>query len=87
MAKKRRRRRTSLITKAINAGVLLLAFSHPLKVLLAGGDVAGNLAFAATGGADRGRFSIDNALPLYGPMIAAIILKKAISMVRRHARI
>ncbi len=92
MAKKRRRRRPSLLTKGINIGVLLLAFSRPLAIIFGGGDIGRKLAIIsseATGGlAGTNRtFSTDAALAFYGPMGAAIILKKAISMVRKAARI
>ncbi len=77
-----------MITKAINAGVLLLAFSRPIQHLLAGGAVdvlvnEASLGLAGTGG----KFDKDAAIRFYGPMLAAIVLKKAISMVRRTARV
>lgn len=89
MAKKRKRRRMSLLTKAINWGVLLFAFGRPIQLLLAGGpNVARDLAFEASGGLATGAsFNKDAVLRFYGPMVAAIVLKKAISMVRRTARV
>ncbi len=92
MAKKRRRRRASLLTKAINIGVLALAFAKPIDILLKGVDVPNQLVFHASAGLARldgvaGRFNKDAAAQFYGPMVAAIILKKAISMVRRTARV
>lgn len=88
MAKKRRRRRTSLLTKGINIGVLLLAFSRPIQLLLAGNrNIGEQLAFEASAGLTGGSFNQSTAIKFYGPMVAAIILKKAISMVRRTARV
>ncbi len=81
-----------MITKAINIGVLLLAFSTPIKQLLEGrttdlirGASLGFIdpAFANQGGA----FNKAAALEFYGPMGAALLLKKAISMIRRSARV
>ncbi len=86
MAKKKRgRRRASLLTKAINIGVLALAFSRPIKLILEGNTDA--LVDEATVGMRRGTFNKDFAMKFYGPMLAAIVLKKAISMVRKTARV
>ncbi len=89
MAKKRRRRRASLLTKGINIGVLALAFWPAIQRLMAG--QAGQLIGLYTGGLVRvgggSSFNKDLLLEAYGPMIAAIVLKKAISMVRRTARV
>ena len=89
MAKKRRRRRPSLLTKAINVGVLLLAFSRPLEILIGPGElgqktkrIAGEAAFNLPG-----PFNLDIGLRMYGPMVGAIVLKKVISMVRKTARV
>ncbi len=92
MAKKRRRRKASLLTKAINVGVLLLAFSRPIQLLTtAGPDAARRIVIEATAGlvkpGGQGKFDQNVALGFYGPMVAAIALKKAISMVRRTARV
>ncbi len=86
MAKRKRgRRRTSLITKGINIGILLLAFSRPLKLLLSGAP-AEQFAREASAGMTDGKFDKNAAMAFYGPMLAAIILKKAVSMVRKTAR-
>ncbi len=85
MAKKKRSRRTSLLTKAINIGILGLAFSRPIQLALAG-EIE-SLKFEATAGMVEGRFDKEAALRFYGPMGAAILLKKAISMVRKTARV
>ncbi len=87
MAKKRRRRRASLLTKGINLGVLLLAFSRPIQLLLAGGDIGAKFAFEASMGLTGGSFNKNIAIKFYGPMLAAIILKKSISMVRKTAHV
>ncbi len=89
MAKKRRRRKTSLMTKAINVGVLLLAFSRPLQVIMSTSD----LGFAAKviareasfGMTEHGKFKLSEGMNIYGPMVGALILKKVISMVRKSA--
>lgn len=87
MAKKRRRRRASLLTKAINVGILALAFSTPIRMIL-NNNPAGIIRGATAGLAGPSRsFNKGDALDFYGPMIGAIILKKAISMVRRTARV
>lgn len=92
MAKKRRSRRTKLLTKAINWGVLLLAFARPIQLAMVG-DFRGIIR-GATGGlvnpaqaSGMGAFNQSEAVTFYGPMLAAIVLKKAISMVRRTARV
>lgn len=92
MAKKRRRRRASLLTKGINLGVLALAFSPALQALAAGrwGQLvegySGGLAKDPQSGSG-GTFRTQVATAWYGPLLAAIILKKAISTVRRMARV
>ena len=85
MAKKRRRRKTSLITKAINVGILALAFQPAIAELLAGRTQF--IAKIYSAGLSEGTFDKALAVRAYGPMLAAIILKKAISMVRKTARI
>ena len=88
MAKKRRRRKTSLITKAINVGVLLLAFKRPIELFLARGGVGAGEVIAreaSFGMSDGGNFNLNQGLQMYGPMIGALVLKKVISMVRKTA--
>ncbi len=87
MAKKRKRRSPSLLTKGINIGILALAFSPALQAISSGGDIAGKLADLYTAGLRRGSFNKDFAMQAYGPILAAILLKKAISMVRKVARV
>lgn len=92
MAKKRRRRRASLLTKAINVGVLLLAFARPLQLAMSG-DTNAIIRGASFGMVNPGQasgtspFNKAEAISFYGPMVAAIVLKKAISMVRKTVRI
>ncbi len=75
-----------MLTKAINVGILALAFSRPIELLLAGR--AQDIATEATGGITAGlNFNKDLALRFYGPMIGAFVLKKAISMIRKTARV
>ena len=88
MAKKRRRRKMSLLTKVINVGVLLIAFSRPLQIFASSPAnlmaAARQVAREATG--DNGK-NFNLAVGFYSPMIGAIVLKKAISMVRKTARV
>ncbi len=86
MAKKRRRRRTKLLTKAINVGILALAFSRPIELALLGRF--NDIATEATGGITAGTaFNKDLVIRFYGPMLGAFVLKKAISMIRKTARV
>ena len=90
--KKKRRRKASLLTKAINVGILALAFATPIKLLMKGGTGAIDaIIWRATGGlvtpSGTGTFNKNLAIEFYGPMLAAILLKKAISMVRKSARV
>ncbi len=86
MAKKKGSRKPKLLTKVINAGILLLAFSRPIQMVLAKAKTE-DIVNEATMGFSQGSFRQDWAMQFYGPMLAAIILKKAISMVRKTARI
>ncbi len=89
MAKKRRRRRVSLLTKVINIGVLALAFSPALQNILAGkpDQLLRGYSAGLVGPGGTGTFSKETALAWYGPIVAAIVLKKAISMVRKTVRV
>jgi len=91
LAKKRRRRRPSLLTKGINVGILAIAFSGVLRRLFTQGFSTAALqriAADATGDLSiGGKFNQQVALQFYGPMLGAIVLKKVISMVRRTARV
>ncbi len=81
------------MTKAINAGLLLLAFSRPIQLFMERGAAAAPILLEeATGrlvrsGGGAGKFEMASALQLYGPMLAAIVLKKAVSMVRKTIRV
>ncbi len=86
MPKKKRRRKTSLLTKAINVGVLAMALSPAINKLLRGAPLESYVDLYSAG-LNKGSFNQTFALEAYGPMVAAIILKKAISMLRRTARI
>ncbi len=74
-----------MLTKGINIGILLLAFSWFIRKIIAG--QTDRIVEGATAGLSTGSFSKDTAMKVYGPMLAAIVLKKAISMVRRQARV
>ena len=78
------------MTKAINVGVLLLAFSAPLRILLGPGSARTKsilISSGASAGFSQGSFNQAAAIEFYGPMLAAIVLKKAVSMVRKTARV
>ncbi len=91
--KKRKGRRASLLTKAINIGVLALAFSPALKNIMDGkwGELArgysGGLVKNPQSGFGDGEFDQATVLSWYGPILAAVVLKKAISLVRKTARV
>lgn len=78
------------MTKVINAGVLLLAFSEVIRQALRGKQGVEDLVRAATfdmaGKGSTGKFDLGKGMTVYGPMIAALVLKKVISMVRKNAR-
>lgn len=87
MAKKRKSRRPSMLTKAINIGILALAFKRPIELAIAG-NFNGIIEGATLGfGTGSPTFAKEAALQFYGPMVAAVVLKKVISMVRRTARV
>ncbi len=87
MAKKKRSRRgPSLIMKAINVGVLLLALSPAIKRLLSGAPAQSYVDIYSAGLAG-GTFNKVWAMEAYGPIVAAILLKKAISMLRKSVRV
>ncbi len=75
-----------MLTKGINIGILALAFSPAIDLIMKG--QAGNLADLYSARLSQGGpFNKDLAVRAYGPILAAIILKKAISMVRKVARV
>lgn len=94
MAKaKRKRGKASNVTKGINVGILALAFSPAIKHALEGNwgaiirDYSGGTAGNPQTGWEGGAFNKDMAMAAYLPIVMAIILKKAISAVRRTARV
>lgn len=88
MAKKRKRRRASMLTKAINVGILGLALSVPIDHFLLKGRSVEEFVGLLTGGLSQGQnFDVNKALIVYTPMIGAVLLKKGISMVRKTARV
>ncbi len=89
--KPKRRRKTSLITKAINALTLGIAFS-PIIAELTAGRLFGrqgfeNLAEIYSAGMSKGKFRQDLLILGYGPIVGAIAFKKIVSMVRKSARV
>ncbi len=91
MAKKRRRSKPSLITKAINILTLAIAFSPIITEFSAGRLFARqgfeNLAEIYSAGMSKGTFRKDLLVLGYGPIVGAIAFKKLVSMVRRSARV
>ena len=87
MAKKRRRRRTSLLTKAINLLTLGIALSPILTNL--GGTISNpqRLVDLYSAGLSRGSFNKELAIRAYGPLLAAILFRKGVSMVRKVAHV
>ncbi len=74
-----------MLTKAINIGVLLLAFSRPIRLVIEGNSQF--IVKEASMGLTEGSFNKEDALRFYGPMISAYVLKKAISMLRKTVRV
>ncbi len=81
----------SLITKAINVGVLLLGASPAIRIALANtgniDEMTRQLQLAYTGIGRDGTFDAKRLAEGYVPIIAAIALKKGISMLRKTARV
>ena len=87
MAKRKKKsRRPKMLTKIINVGILALAFSWVINWAISSRDPK-LLIHRATAGLSEGSFSTSALMEFYGPMIGAIVLKKAISMVRKTARV
>ncbi len=86
MAKKkgRRRRKSSLINRAINAGLLALAFKPALEEAMAGNfDI---LLEGYTAGLSTGQFNKNTAARWYGPIAAAFILFEIKKMAMKKFR-
>ncbi len=81
----------SLITKAINVGVLLLGASPAIRIALANtkniDEMTRQLQLAYTGIGRDGTFDAARLAEGYAPLIAAIALKKGISFLRKTARV
>ena len=84
-----------LVSKAINAGALLIGTS-PLIVQAQNNLIGGNGNFQGfadqvgqlySAGLTKGSFRWDLAVEAYGPIVAAIAFKKAMGMLRRHIRL
>ncbi len=86
MAKKKRgRRRQSLITKGINLLTLLIGISPAIAPLTAG-NLQG-LVNMYSAGLNTGKFNKALAIQAYGPILAAILFRKGISMLRKSAHV
>ena len=83
----KRRRRPKLITRAINAGLTLLALSPALREVFANinnpGAIPTVLLRLYTAGLSDGKFNPALAGQAYGAPAAAFILKLIITMTRR----
>lgn len=90
MAKgKKKRGKASMLTKGINYGILGLAMSRIIHLYLTNdADFATKVLIReASFNMSEGKFDTGSGMRLYGPMAAAIALKKFISYVRRTARV
>ncbi len=92
MARKgKRRRKTSMITKAINILTLAIAFSPIINEFRAGRLFASqgfeNLAEIYSAGMSKGTFREDLLVLGYGPIVGALAFRKLVSMVRKSARV
>ncbi len=80
------------MSKGINAGLTLLAFSDVIKHALSGAsieDIAHAITYDATFGlvalkGGGGAFDLNAGLQMYGPGVGAIAVKKLTSYVLRH---
>ncbi len=89
MAKKRRRRKKSLLTKVIDWTTAGIALSR-IIILFTQNDpdfaVNSLIREASFGMTEGGKFDLQAGLPLYGPMIGAIAFRKVLSMARKAGR-
>ncbi len=78
-----------MLTKAINYAVLGIAFSPAIRLAMAGNftQIIDDYSLGFSKG-DMNPANIKaRAVRTYGPIVGAILLKKAISMVRKTARV
>ncbi len=89
MVKRRKRRKTSLLTKVINWATAGIALSRVI-VLFTQNDpaFAANVLVreASFGMSEGGAFDLKQGMNLYGPMIGAIAFRKVLSMARKAGR-
>ncbi len=83
---KKRRRRTSLITKGLNILTLAIGISPLIQHFMGGGKLKG-VVDGYSAGLTSGSFSQSRAIQWYGPMLAAILFRKAVSMLRKSAKV
>ncbi len=76
-----------MITKALNAATILIAASPIIFNLQASIDRPERLVDLYSAGLNKGSFSKDLALRAYGPILAAILFRKGMSMVRKVAHV
>ncbi len=90
MAKKRRRRKTSLLTKVINGVTMVIALSRPI-ILFTQNDLDFAMKVLVREASfnmseEGGKFDLGTGMNLYGPMIGAIAFRKVLSMARKAGR-
>ena len=72
---KKRRRKSSLINRGINAALLFLAFKPAIDIALSGRrDAVDILTTGYTLGLSKGAFNQNLIGPWYGPVIASFVL-------------
>lgn len=75
------------MTKAINALTLVIAFSPILSNISGTISNPQRLVDLYSAGLSSGKFNKDLAIRAYGPLLAAILFRKGVSMVRKVAHV
>ncbi len=89
MAKKRRRRKTSLLTKIIIFATAGIALSRVITLFTQNDpNFAAKVLVreASFGMSEGGTFDLAQGMNLYGPMLGAIAFRKVLSMARKAGR-
>lgn len=87
MAKKRKRRRTSFVTKGLNILTLAIGISPLINHFLTAGLKFDAIIEGYSAGLSSGTFRPGLAAKWYGPIVAAIIFRKGVSMLRKVAHV
>ncbi len=83
------RRKTSMVNRLINLGLLAFAFSRPLAILFGGGFTAtaiNRVTLEATAGLAGGSFNKRLALQFYSPIAGAFVLFEIKKMAMKKFR-